>query len=270
MSHSHDSKHTVIIQWNSVTIRDHQPLCLTGQHVSQSLWLQAHSEYPVLPSEITKHVSQSLWLKHTVNIQWKGVTIKNHSEITCICLANFMYTVNVYCLVHTVLHTHTHRVSTEMVLPSTVTDHSPSLSTVHFHTQWMVLEMEWHYQSPSSHHQPSTNNHAGSEHLRSVTRQNRINYHTRLANIPFLCTVNTMLVPLSLVHGKSTHPMVSSRMPCTPLRVCAPSPASQSGLAPSSMLSATVLVHRKPTRTHTHPVVSSRMPCTPAHHPPLG
>ena len=127
----------------------------------------------------------------------------------------------------------------------------------------MVLEMEWHYQSPSSHHQPSTNNHAGSEHLRSVTRQNRINYHTRLANIPFLCTVNTMLVPLSLVHGKSTHPMVSSRMPCTPLRVCAPSPASQSGLAPSSMLSATVLVHRKPTRTHTHPVVSSRMPCTP-------
>ena len=42
-----DSKHTVIIQWNSVAIRDHQPLCLTGQHVSQSLWLQAHSEYPV-------------------------------------------------------------------------------------------------------------------------------------------------------------------------------------------------------------------------------
>ena len=56
-----------------------------------------------------------------------------------------------------------------------------------------------------------------------------------------------------------THPVVSSRMPCTPLRVCAPSPASQSGLAPSSMLSATVLVHRK----QLHPVVSSRMPCTP-------
>ena len=49
-----------------------------------------------------------------------------------------------------------------------------------------------------------------------------------------------------------THPVVSSRMPCTPLRVCAPSPASQSGLAPSSMLSATVLVHRKPTCTQTH------------------
>ena len=90
-----------------------------------------------------------------------------------------------------------------------------------------------------------------SEYLRSVTRQNRISYHTRLANIPFLCAVNTMLVLSSLVHGKPTHPMVSSRMPCTPLRVCAPSPASQSGLAPSSMLSATVLVHRKPTRTHT-------------------
>ena len=48
-----------------------------------------------------------------------------------------------------------------------------------------------------------------------------------------------------------THQVVSSRMPCTPLRVCAPSHASQSGLAPSLMLSATVLVHRKPTRTHT-------------------
>ena len=123
--------------------------------------------------------------------------------------------------------------------------------------------MAWHYQSPSSHHQPSIHNHADSEYLRSVTRQNRISYHTRLANIPFLCAVNTTLVLSSLVHGKPTHPMVSSRMPCTPLRVCAPSPASQSGLAPSSMLSATVLVHRKPTRTHTHPVVSSRMPCTP-------
>ena len=116
----------------------------------------------------------------------------------------------------------------------------------------MVLKMAWHYQSPSSHHQPSILNHAGSKHLRSVTRQNRINYHTRLANIPFLCTVNTMLVLSLLVYSKPTHPMVSSRMPCTPLRVCAPSPASQSGLAPSSMLSATVLVHRKPTRTHTH------------------
>ena len=115
----------------------------------------------------------------------------------------------------------------------------------------MVLKMAWHYQSPSSHHQPSILNHAGSKQLRSVTRQNRISYHTRLANIPFLCAVNTMLVLSSLVHGKPTHPMVSSRMPCTPLRVCAPSPASQSGLAPSSMLSATVLVHRKPTRTHT-------------------
>ena len=59
-----------------------------------------------------------------------------------------------------------------------------------------------------------------------------------------------------------THPVVSSRMPCTPLRVCAPSSASQSGLAPS-MLSATVLVHHKPTHIHTHPVISSRMPCTP-------
>ena len=116
--------------------------------------------------------------------------------------------------------------------------------------------MAWHYQSPSSHHQPSIHNHAGSEYLRSVTRQNRISYHTRLANIPFLCAVNTMLVLSSLVHGKPTHPMVSSRMPCTPLRVCAPSPASQSGLAPSSMLSATVLVHHTP-------------PCTPPH-PPLG
>ena len=35
----------------------------------------------------------------------------------------------------------------------------------------MVLEMAWHYQSPSSQHQPSTHNHAGNEHLRSVTRQ---------------------------------------------------------------------------------------------------
>ena len=157
---------------------------------------------------------------------------------------------------HCFTHTHT-------VLPSTVTDHSPSLSTVHFYTQRMVLEMAWHYQSPSSQHQPSTHNHAGNEHLRSVTRQNRINYHTRLANIPFLCTVNTMLVLSSLVHSKPTHPMVSSRMPCTPLRVCAPSSASQSGLAPSSVLSATVLVHRKPTHIHTHPVISSRMPCTP-------
>ena len=127
----------------------------------------------------------------------------------------------------------------------------------------MVLEIAWHYQSPSSHHQLSIHNHAGSEYLRSVTRQKRINYHTRLSNIPFLCAVNTMLVRSSLVHGKPTHPMVSSRMPCTPLRVCAPSPASQSGLAPSSMLSATVLVHRKPTHIHTHPVISSRMPCTP-------
>ena len=116
----------------------------------------------------------------------------------------------------------------------------------------MVLKMAWHYQSPSSHHQPSIHNHAGNEHLRSVTRQNRINYQTRLANIPFLRTVNTMLVLSSLVHGKPTHPMVSSRMPCTPLRVCAPSPASQSGLAPSSVLSATVLLHRKPTLSHTH------------------
>ena len=112
--------------------------------------------------------------------------------------------------------------------------------------------MAWHYQSPSPHHQLSSHNHAGSEYLRSVTRQNRISYHTRLANIPFLCAVNTMLALSSLVHRKPTHPLVSSRMPGTPLRVCAPSPASQSGLAPSSMLGATVLVHRKPTRTHTH------------------
>ena len=35
-----------------------------------------------------------------------------------------------------------------------------------------------------------------------------------------------------------THPMVSPRMSCTPLRVCAPSHAFQSGLAPSLLLSA--------------------------------
>ena len=133
--------------------------------------------------------------------------------------------------------------------------------------------MAWHYQSPSSHHQPSIHNHAGNEHLRSVTRQNRINYHTRLASIPFLCTVNTMLVLSSLVHGKPAHPMVSSRMPCTPLRVCAPSSASQSGLAPSSVLSATVLVHRKPTLSHTHTLWSAQgcraPPYECAHHPLL-
>jgi len=176
------------------------------------LCLQAHSEYPVkrcCHQRSPSTISQSLWLKHTLNIQWKGVTIKNHSKITCIRLGSFMYTMNVYwnCVAvrnhysppvwstlfythsecplkwschegspfttvwSTLFYTHTHQVSTEMVLPSTVTDHSPSLTTVHFYTQWMVLEMAWHYQSPSSQHQPSTHNHAGNEHLRSVTRQ---------------------------------------------------------------------------------------------------
>ena len=90
-------KHTVNIQWNGVAIGDHQPLCLTGHHVSQSLWL--HGEYPVkrcYHQRSPSTVSQSLWLKHTVNIQWKGVTMKNHSEITPVCLASFMYTMNVY------------------------------------------------------------------------------------------------------------------------------------------------------------------------------
>ena len=69
----------------------------------------------------------------------------------------------------------------------------------------MVLEMAWHYQSPSSQHQPSTHNHAGNEHLRSVTRQNRINYHTCLANIPFLCTVNTGAVIAGSQQTNSPH-----------------------------------------------------------------
>ena len=298
-----NSKHTVIIQWNSVTIRDHQPLshrplCLTVAMSPSTQWISSET---MLPSEITKHhLTVTMTQAHTeypvkrchhqkpfknhLYTSWKlhvhhecllKLCCREESLFTTSLVHTVLHTLQVstemelpwgitihHSLVHTVLHTHTHRVSTEMVLPSTVTDHSPSLTTVHFYTQWMVLEMAWHYQSPSSQHQPSTHNHEGSEHLRSVTRQNRINYHTRLANIPFLCTVNTMLVLSSLVHSKPAHPMVSSRMPCTPLRVCAPSSASQSGLAPS-MLSATVLVHRKPTHIHTHPVISSRMPCTP-------
>ena len=54
-------------------------------------------------------------------------------------------------------------------------------------------------------------------------------------------------------------PMVRSRMPCTPLRVCAPSPASQSGQHPHSLtLNVTVQVQSP----HT-PMVRSGMPCTP-------
>ena len=42
-----------------------------------------------------------------------------------------------------------------------------------------------------------------------------------------------------------TFPMVSPRTPCTPLRVCAPSPASQCGPAPSLMSSATKDIFNK-------------------------
>ena len=122
---------------------------------------------------VRNHHSSPVWstlfYTHTPSVHWNGVAVRDHHSPPV--WSTLFYT-----------HTHTHRLSTEMVLPSTVTDHSPSLSTVHFYTQWMVLEMARHYQSPSSHHQPSILNHAGSQHLRSVTRQNRINYHTRLAN----------------------------------------------------------------------------------------
>ena len=116
----------------------------------------------------------------------------------------------------------------------------------------MVLEMAWHYQSPSPHHQLSSHNHAGSEYLRSVTRQNRISYHTRLANIPFLCAVNTMLALSSLVHRKPTHPVVSSRMPGTPLRVCAPSPRFP--IRASTIIDVRCNCTGSPqTNSHTHP-----------------
>ena len=261
-------------QWTSseTVLTQRSPATMSHSHYDLSTqWISSKT---VLPSEITKHcLTVTMTEAHgEYPAKWchHQKSFRNHLYMSCKLHVHH----ECFCLVHTVLHTQW--VSIEMVLPWGITIHHQSgphcfththtecplkwcchpqslitalLCQVHFHTQWMVLKMAWHYQSPSSHHQSSTHNHAGSEHLHSVTWQNRINYHTRLANIPFLCTVNTMLVLSLLVHGKPTHPMVSSRMPCTPLRVCAPSPASQSGLASSSMLSATVLVQCTPTCT---------------------
>ena len=59
--------------------------------------------------------------------------------------------------------------------------------------------------------------------------------------------------------------MVSPWMPCTPLRVCTPSQASQFGLALSLTSSALFQGQRilgDLTFTHTHPM-HPRMPCTP-------
>ena len=56
-----------------------------------------------------------------------------------------------------------------------------------------------------------------------------------------------------------THPMVSSRMPCTPLRVCAPPQLPNPGQHPHSLMSnVTVQAHPPPP-----PMVSPSMPCTP-------
>ena len=60
------------------------------------------------------------------------------------------------------------------------------------------------------------------------------------------------------VQAPHTYPMVSPRMPCTPLRVCAPPPLPNPGQHPHSLM-----LNVTEQTPHTHTMVSPRMPCTP-------